>query len=550
MSDRIPFLSGGDAALDRWFDVPDANGWDTRLARALAGVTPSAPLRVGPQVVRGHAAPATVVPGFRSGLMLRFARVEGLDATQRAAEAYARVQDGAHGLVWRLRKDEVLDPSMLDEAAAFDPRATAWVIEVDGDDVDVASAVQAVRAVGERRYGTASSPRSVRWDAWAKPLAGGQGLAADATGAWLASIAGGDVRAWTADARTVDGLGAGTVTRLAFVFASLSATAGALAARGWAAGEAAGIEVVWPVGLTTLEEVAALRALRVGVAALLAAWSADTVPVWVSATTSTTWLTDEDAANNTLRETLAVSAAMLGGADAIEVAAPGAGFEGSRRLAVTGPAVLALEARLDALGDVGAGAATVEGRTASLLAEAWALAASWDAVGGLEQPAGLAGVLDAARADRLATEHAVRTRRQPIIGVSQSPAPVQPAAGAAAGWRKAEVWAAMRRRFAAAGVAVRLRRVGTPPPWRGLAADAFGSLGADGVARCVTVVLVGEDATDDAIVQAVHEARSAGAEAVIVAGRAHAFGADAVWCPGDDAIAAAQSALDAVGGAA
>ena len=548
MNDRIPFLVGDDPGLATWFDVPDPATLDADLVQALGAVQPPAIPRAGAVVARGHAVPATSVPGFRPGPIVRLARVAEVDGGARSMATYAAVADGAQGIVMSIEASDVADPAALDEAMAFDPRATAWVVEL-GCSVSPQAALGAIRAVGDRRGQASLRPWAVRCDPWVASLANDGALDAasppDETLSALADvITTSAVPVWTADARGVDGRGAGTVARLAYVLASLSATAAALGDAGVDVAAASGVVVVWPTGLLLLEEVAALRALRLGWAGLAAAWGAPSLPLYVNATTSTTWLTQEDAANNTLRETLAVAAAMLGGADTVEVSEPGAGFDAARRLAVTGPAVLAWEARLDRLGDVGAGAATVEARTDALLQAAWALAASWDAAGGLSADAVRRAVVGACAEDREAAERDVRSRRQPIVGVSQSPAPSAGSPSEGAGWRRSEAWAGARRRLASAGVAIRPSFIGAAPPWRAEALAGFGALGLPSGPQTIALLLVGTETPAEVVTAAVVAARDAGARGVVVATeQRETFGADARWSPGDDVVEAVERAL-------
>lgn len=546
LNDRIPFLVGDDPQLATWFDVVDPATLDADFAKALGSLAPPSLRRLGPVAARGHAVPAVQVPGFRQGSILRLARVGGDDVAARAAAAYGAVRDGAQGIVASVQAADVADPARLDEATALDPRATAWVIEL-GPSVSPRAALDAVARVGRRRGHDGMRPASVRFDAWADALmAGGPVDEAELA----SSIADASVSVWTADARGVDGAGAGSVVRLAYVLASLSATAAALDASGVRVAQASGVGVVWPVGLQLLEEVAALRALRLAWAALAAAWDAPALSMQVSAITSTTWLTTEDPANNTLRATLAVAAAMMGGADTVEVAEPGAGFDGASRLAVTGPSVLAWEARLDQMGDVGAGAATVESRTAALLDAAWTLAASWDALGGLSTEAVRTEILTACEADRCAAERDIRARRQTIIGVSQSPAPLGAPAPLGEGWRRASSWANARRRFEDAGVAFRPTLVGAPPPWRSEAVASFAALGSNTGSRGIALLIVSEAVSRDEAVAAVAACRASGAIGVVVAAAGcDAFGADARWAPGDDVIEVAELALARAEGA-
>lgn len=148
---------------------------------------------------------------------------------------------------------------------------------------------------------------------------------------------------------------------------------------------------------------------------------------------------------NLLRNTVAVVAGALGGADQIVSMAHdglGAGSPTGRRLARNTAALLAEESHLDRVLDPAGGSHFLEALTAALADEAWKRFQSIEARGGL----GACRAEVAAEVAAIAAERTRRiaTRRQPIVGVSEFAVDGAPAAGPTPFPRDAEPFETLR----------------------------------------------------------------------------------------------------------
>jgi methylmalonyl-CoA mutase len=148
-------------------------------------------------------------------------------------------------------------------------------------------------------------------------------------------------------------------------------------------------------------------------------------PIRVHGETAWRMLTRRDPWVNLLRNTVAVFAAGIGGADSVSVlpftSAIGLSDAFARRLARNTQLVLLEESNLYRVADPAAGAGGYEALTDELAQAAWALFQEMETVGGL---AGAleAGTFQAGVAEvRAARARAVANRREPLTGTSEFP---------------------------------------------------------------------------------------------------------------------------------
>ncbi|MEU4221898.1 methylmalonyl-CoA mutase family protein, partial [Actinoplanes sp. NPDC026623] len=219
------------------------------------------------------------------------------------------------------------------------------------------------------------------------------------------------------------------------------------------------LEFRYAVGADLFDSIAVLRAAR-RLWARVARECGAPVAQRQHAVTSSAMLTALSPWSNIMRTTVACTAAAVGGADAVTVAAfddllPGRGEPG-RRLARNVQAVLREEAHLHRVADPAAGSWYVEQHTEDLAGRAW------ERFREIERAGGMSAALDSGLvAGRLAATRRARSadlarRRPPIVGVSRfvDPGPVPlpaPAAGPDLGgglpvFRYAETFERLRAR--------------------------------------------------------------------------------------------------------
>ena len=167
------------------------------------------------------------------------------------------------------------------------------------------------------------------------------------------------------------------------------------------------------------------RALRKLWARVEASCGLAPVPAFVSAETAWRMMAQRDPHVNILRAAIAVSAAALGGADAITVlpftAARGLPERFARRIGRNTQLVLIEEAHLANVADPAAGSGAVEDVTDQLCQTAWALFREIEAAGGIAaalESGLIQGYVAAVRAKRAA---ALAQRRDALTGVSVFP---------------------------------------------------------------------------------------------------------------------------------
>ena len=171
--------------------------------------------------------------------------------------------------------------------------------------------------------------------------------------------------------------------------------------------------------------IAKFRAIRALWASVQQACGLAPTRAFVSATTSARMMTARDPWVNLLRETTAVFAAGIGGADAITTLpftqALGLPDAFARRLARNTQLILLEESNLARVADPAAGSGGIEALTDALVAESWAVLQSIEKQGGIYHAVetGAFGA-DIAKV-RDARAKAIASRKEPITGVSEFP---------------------------------------------------------------------------------------------------------------------------------
>ena len=206
---------------------------------------------------------------------------------------------------------------------------------------------------------------------------------------------------------------------------------------------AAHSEFVWrfDIGRDIFGEIAKLRAARALHARVLGSAGVErATPLVIHATTSERDLARRDPWTNMVRTSLGAFAATAGGADLVTTlpfdTAIGDPSDLGRRNARNVQLVLERESHLDQVGDPSRGAYAVEARTDALAREAWALMRDIESSGGFVAALRSGRVQDEIEAARASLRDEIATRRRPIVGVSEFPAPTddrEPGTGAVDG---------------------------------------------------------------------------------------------------------------------
>ncbi len=384
-------------------------------------------------------------------------------------------------------------------------------------------------------------------------------------------------RAVTVDARVLHDAGASEVDALAVAVATGVAYLRHLEGEGVSAADAFA-EVEFRVSATADQflTAASLRALRrvwarVGEAVGVA--PADR-GVRTHAVTSLRMASREEPFVNVLRGTLATFGASVGGADAVTVlphdTVAGLPERFSRRLARNTQILLADESNVGRVTDPGGGSWYLESLTDEVAERVWVRFQEVERAGGVLR-ALEDGVLrewvEAATAER---ERLIATRERPLTGVSMFPnlegtAPerrarlaLDVADGAFVPRRDAAAYEALRDRAAAAGhPAVTLRTLGTQRDFGARQAFVTNLLASGGIATTdapapVAVLASSRGQYAEHGPTAVEELRGAGAEDVLVAGRATELGEHADLVDGEvfdgmDVVALLDDLLDRLG---
>ncbi|WP_428649996.1 methylmalonyl-CoA mutase family protein [Roseibium sp.] len=171
--------------------------------------------------------------------------------------------------------------------------------------------------------------------------------------------------------------------------------------------------------------IAKARAIRALWSSVLDGAGLAQAPASLHVTTSNRMLTRRDPWVNLLRNTVAVFAAGVGGADSICVLphtlAVGLPDGFARRLARNTQSILLEESNLAKVLDPAAGSGAIEDRTEKLCGAAWAFFQEIEAAGGLPRALEQGLVQDRIEAARSDLAQNVASRKRPITGVSEFP---------------------------------------------------------------------------------------------------------------------------------
>jgi methylmalonyl-CoA mutase len=262
-------------------------------------------------------------------------------------------------------------------------------------------------------------------DPWSARIAGGQSADESLLQRPLADLSdaiGARAPALGANGTIWSDAGANAIEEIAWTLASFVESLRALERKGLALEAITErATVALSVGQDLFVEIAKLRAMRRVLARALDACGVSARPR-LATRTARRMIAGIDRDTNLVRTTLAASAALIGGADAVAIAShSGERPELAARLARNVPLVLTLEAHLAPPTDPARGSYYVEALTADLARRAWDLFREVEARGGIASAAeSIRGRLDASRARRA---QAIATRRSPIVGVSRFPVP-------------------------------------------------------------------------------------------------------------------------------
>ncbi len=229
-----------------------------------------------------------------------------------------------------------------------------------------------------------------------------------------------------ADARIVHAAGGSEAQELAYALSCAVAYLRALEASGLALGKARdAIEFRLAADADQFMTIAKFRALRKLWARVEEACGLEPKPAFIAAETAWRMMTRRDPWVNMLRETVAVFAAGIAGANAVTVLpftqALGLPDAFARRIARNTQLVLLEESNLAKVSDPAAGSGGMETLTDDLSAAAWALFQAIEREGGLASALG-SGMLQGKIAEiRAAREKAVARRKEPLTGTSEFP---------------------------------------------------------------------------------------------------------------------------------
>ena len=361
-----------------------------------------------PEAAAANAQALADLESGATGLALVFAGSPGANGfgLDPSPEALARVLEGVH-----LDAGVAIDLDL--SAASRDVmRALAELIRSRGAAPSAVDLRIGFNPIGDF---AASGSRARSWNDIAPDFAGAVGEAADAgfRGPFV-----------VADGRIIHNAGGSEAQELGFALASAIAYLRALEASGMAL-DAARCAIYFRLSadaeqfLTT----AKFRALRKLWARVEQACGLTPKPVMVAAETAWRMMTRRDPYANTLRTTIAVAAAGLGGADSIAVlphtAALGLPDAFARRLARNTQLLLLEELNLARVADPAAGSGALEAMTQALCAAAWALLQQIEEAGGI-WPALESGMLQrkvaAVRAER---QEAIARRKDSLTGTNE-----------------------------------------------------------------------------------------------------------------------------------
>src|SRR6185295_18380568 len=229
-----------------------------------------------------------------------------------------------------------------------------------------------------------------------------------------------------ADGRIIHNAGGSEAQELAFAIASAVEYLRVLEASGVTLDAARGmIYFRMAADAEQFLTIAKLRALRLLWARVEAACGLAPRAAHVAAETAWRMLTRRDPAVNMLRNTIAVAAAGLGGADSITVlphtAALGLPDRFARRIARNTQLVLLAESNFAKVADPAAGAGAIEALTQGLCAAAWSLFQEIEAAGGAWSALESGLIQRQVAGMRAQRQKAVAERREALTGTSDFP---------------------------------------------------------------------------------------------------------------------------------
>ncbi|QDE67424.1 methylmalonyl-CoA mutase [Myxococcus xanthus] len=187
------------------------------------------------------------------------------------------------------------------------------------------------------------------------------------------------------------------------------------------------IQFAVSVGGQFFPEIARLRAARLLWSKAVAACggSPEAQAMVLHARTASTTKTQRDPWVNILRATAESFAAVVGGADSVSTSpfdeALGTPDASARRLARNTQLILRDESSLNRVADPAGGSYYLEQLTQDIARAAWTELRRIEALGGMEQALTSGDVARVLAETRTARDKAVRTRRLPIVGVSEFP---------------------------------------------------------------------------------------------------------------------------------
>lgn len=354
-------------------------------------------------------------------LVLDEAGRQGLDADQAEAAMVGKAGTSLSTFGDMVQAMEGVDPSLpvlLVGSTAALPAAALLVAALKTKNVDLA---KAELSLGFDPLGALASKGSL-------PMAVDQAYDQLAELTKWAMANAPKARTLVACARPWHEAGGNAVQELAFALSSAVATLRAMEARGISVTDAASrVLIRMSVGGHFFMEIAKLRAMRVLWAQVVRACggSDEAAKIRLHARSGMYNKTQFDPHVNVLRGTTEAFAAVVGGADSIQVApfdaTLGLPSELGRRLARNTQIILREEARLDQVVDLAGGSWAVETLTHQLCSAAWKLFQEVEAMGGLKAaleagfPQGKIAEVAAAR------RKAIVQRTDVVVGTNQYP---------------------------------------------------------------------------------------------------------------------------------
>ncbi|NTX53522.1 methylmalonyl-CoA mutase subunit beta [Myxococcus sp. CA039A] len=187
------------------------------------------------------------------------------------------------------------------------------------------------------------------------------------------------------------------------------------------------VQFALSVGGQFFPEIAKLRAARLLWAKVVAAsgGSPEAQAMRLHARTASATKTQRDPWVNILRGTAESFAAVVAGADSVSTSPfdepLGAPDEGARRLARNTQLILRDESSLNRVADPAGGSYYLEQLTTEIARAAWTELQRIEGLGGMEKALTQGDIARVLTETRAARDKAVRTRKQPIVGVSEFP---------------------------------------------------------------------------------------------------------------------------------